>query len=820
MGIKNFGQKVKSFFSGLFKKKEKGTQESSDKAPKWFRWGTIFSVWFFGLFPLFFIIFMLYWTDDKVKDVNIIEDSPELQASIIYTADGEEMGRYWRINRKSLNFNEISPNVVSALIATEDERYHEHSGIDARAVLRSIYTLGKAGGASTISQQLAKLLFTISEENKGAEVAKSKWERLEQKFPEMVIATHLERMYTKEEIIQMYLNQFDFLNNAVGIGTAAKVYFNTTADSLEPHQAAMLVGMLKNPALFNPLKNPEDTKKRRNVVLGQWLKNSDNQYISVHLTQEEFDKYSKMDLGIDFQRVDHKKGLAPYFREELRKELQARFAEKTDDGEYILHKPNGQPYDIYEDGLKIYTTIDSRMQEYAEKAVYKHLSKTLQDEFDKNNKKFWKNPPFSNDLSEEQIDNILNSAKVNSDLYKELVASGKSKVEIEKIFNTKVPMKFYSYNGFIDTVASPMDSIQYYKGFLQAGLMSMDPKTGFVKAWVGGPNFDVFAYDHVRNSKRQVGSTIKPFVYAAAIDMGVVTPCSEFTNTAQCIEYQPTPYTTKDWCPGNAGAQLTGELTPLTCGLAGSMNNITVAVMGAMGAESGPRAMQKVLKNVGIVVPDEQVAPAMCLGPMDVSLYNMTAAYCVFANKGVYNKPITILRVEDRHGNVIIDLETKPSEAMSEDLAWTMLTMLKNVVYGTRNPNLPGKWYGTSGSLRSARDWGGLKGVMAGKTGTTQNASDGWYMGVTPDLVTGVWVGADDRGCHFKYMTWGQGGRMALPIWGYYMQQVYKDKKLKITQKDFESPKEYDNSIFNCSTQGGNPNLIEGPGIDDDPGLW
>jgi penicillin-binding protein 1A len=818
MSIKNIGEKVKNFFKNIFKK---GESNDSEKAPKWFRIGTIVSLWFFGMLPLMFILYMLSSTSDKVKDVNIIEDSPELQASIIYTADGEEMGRYWSVNRKSLRYNAISPNVVAALIATEDERYFEHSGIDSRAVLRSLISMGKSGGASTISQQLAKLLFTISEKNKGQEVAKSKWDRLSQKFPEMVIATHLERAYTKEEIIQLYLNQFDFLNNAVGIGTAAKVYFNTTADSLQPHQAAMLVGMLKNPAMFNPLANPEKTKERRNVVLRQWVKNESNESIPAHITQEDYEKYAKLDLGIDFQRVDHKKGLAPYFREELRKELQKRFSEKDSDGNYVYSKPDGRPYDIYEDGLKIYTTIDSRLQKYAEKAVYRHLSETLQNEFDKNNKKFWKNPPFSNDLKPEQIENILNAAKKNSDRYRELKKAGKSDIEIEKIFNTKVPMRFFSYDGLIDTVASPMDSIQYYKGFLQAGLMSMDPKTGFVKAWVGGPNFDRFAYDHVRNSKRQVGSTIKPFVYAAGIDMGAITPCTEFANIAHCIEYQPTPYTTKDWCPGNAGAKLSGELTPVTCGLAGSMNNVTVAVMAAMGATSGPMAMQKVLRNVGIIVPDEQVAPAMCLGPMDVSLYNMTAAYSVFANKGVYNEPITILRIEDRHGNIIIDLETNPSEAMSEELAWTMLTMLKNVVYGTRNPNLPGKWYGTSGSLRGGRDWGGLKAPMAGKTGTTQNASDGWYMGVTPDLVTGVWVGADDRGCHFKYMTWGQGGRMALPIWGYYMQQVYKDKSIKISTKDFEKPNEFDNSIFNCSNQGGDPNLFNnGDDEEEDGGLW
>ena len=819
MGIKEVGGKVKNFFSRIFRKNE---SSDSEKAPKWFRWGTVISLWFFGLLPLLFILYMLSSTSDQVKDVNIIEDSPELQASIIYTADGKEMGRYWSVNRKSVRYKDISPNVISALIATEDERYHEHSGIDARAVLRSLYTMGKAGGASTISQQLAKLLFTINERNKnGGEVAKSKWQRLEQKFPEMVIATHLEKTYTKEEIIQLYLNQFDFLNNAVGIGTAAKVYFNTTADSLKPHQAAMLVGMLKNPALFNPLANPEKTKERRNVVLRQWLKNGDNESISAHITQEEYDKYSKMDLGIDFQRVDHKRGLAPYFREELRKELQRRFKEKDAQGEYIYSRGDGKPYDIYEDGLKIYTTIDSRLQKYAEKAVYKHLSKTLQKEFDKNNEKYWKRPPFSNDLSDEQIENIMNSGKKNSDLYRELKKAGKSESEIDQIFNKKVPMRFFSYDGEIDTIASPMDSIRYYKGFLQAGMMSMDPRTGFVKAWVGGPNFDVFAYDHVRNSKRQVGSTIKPFVYAAAIDMGVVKPCTEYANIAHCMEIHPSPYSTKDWCPGNAGAKLTGEMTPLTCGLAGSMNNITVAVMASMGEYSGPPAMQKVLKNVGINIPDEMAVPAMCLGPMDVSLYNMTAAYCVFANKGVYNKPITLLRVEDRHGNIIIDLETKPSEAMSEELAWTMLSMLKNVVYGTRNPNLPGKWYGTSGSLRGGRDWGGLKAPMAGKTGTTQNASDGWYMGVTPDLVTGVWVGADDRGCHFKYMTWGQGGRMALPIWGYYMQQVYKDKSIKISTKDFEGPKDFDNSIFNCSQNGdASPDLFEDNGEDNEEEDW
>lgn len=796
MGLKNFTNKAKGFFKNIFKK---STSKDLNPSPKWFRVGTLVSLWLIGLTPLFFILFMLSTTSDMVKDVNIIEDSPELQASIIFTADGKEMGRYWSVNRKSVRYNDISPNVVSALIATEDERYFEHSGIDSRAILRSVISMGKSGGASTISQQLAKLLFTINEKNKGQDIADSKWDRLAQKFPEMVIATHLEKAYSKEEIIQLYLNQFDFLNNAVGIGTAARVYFNTTADSLQPHQAAMLIGMLKNPALFNPLTNPEGTKARRNIVLKQWLKNSDNEYISAKISNEEFEKYSKMDLGILFQRVDHKKGLAPYFREELRKELQFRFSQKDEKGNLVYAKPDGTAYDIYEDGLMIYTTIDSRLQEYAEKAVDRHLSKTLQHEFDKNNKKYWKRSPFANDLSDEQIDDIMNSAKKSSDLYKQLKEAGKSSGEIDKVFNTKVPMQFFAYSGMIDTIASPMDSIRYYKGFLQAGLMSMDPKTGFVRAWVGGPNFNVFSFDHVRNSKRQVGSTIKPFVYAAAIDMGVATPCTEFTNTAHCIEYQPTPYTTKDWCPGNAGAKLTGEMTPLTCGLAGSMNNITVAVMGAMGATSGPQAMQKVLRNVGILVPDAEVAPAMCLGPMDVSLYNMTAAYCVFANKGIYNKPITILRIEDRNGNIIIDLETKPSEAMSEELAWTMITMLKNVVYGTNNPNAPGKGYGTSGSLRGGRDWGGLKTPMAGKTGTTQNGSDGWYMGITPDLVTGVWVGADDRGCHFRTMEWGQGGRMALPIWGYFMQQVYKDKTIKISTEDFERPKDYDNSIFKCS---------------------
>lgn len=805
-------------------KKEK---ETSEKLSKRSRRIILILVWLLAFLPLFAILFMLNKAGPSIPSHEELANPPDKQASIIYSSDGMEMGRFWSVNRKSIDYNAISPYVISALIATEDQRFYEHAGVDVEGLGRAITfaAMGKdGGGASTISQQLAKLLYTASDSINGG-VAKDKIGRLEQKFGENILAVRLEKHYTKEEIITMYLNNFDFLYNAVGISSASQVYFNTTPDSLKMEEAAMLVGMCKNPGMYNPLKfqykdyeDNEDGRaqyekdstrayNRRNTVLNQWLKNSNNgnEALSVKITQAQYDSLCKLPIVVDYQIVDHKEGLAPHFREILRGELTSKFEEKNDNGTYKYHKADGTPYNIYKDGLRIYTTIDSRMQVYAEEAVQQHMETTLQHEFDKNNAKN-KRPPFGNEVDEEQIAAILNRAKKNSERYKKMVENNASKAEIEKAFNTPIKMKVFSYKGDFDTIMSPMDSIKYYKSIIQAGLMSMDPKTGFVKAWVGGPDFNHFSFDHVKQSKRQVGSTIKPFVYAAAISLGKISPCKTYIDMDYCVDVPVSPTRNKSWCPAT-GTKNTGSPIPTKCALAGSLNNITVAIMKDMGASAGPATMDKMLRDVGITLRGEDVVPAMCLGPMDVSLYNMVGAQSTFANKGVYIRPIYIMRVEDRNGNVIIDLEYDIREAMSEELAYTMINMMKGAVNGAANIHQGNQVYATSSSLRSSQPWGGISYPTAGKTGTTNGASDGWFMGLTPELVTGVWVGADDKDIHFRSYPWGQGARMALPIYGYYMQRVYKDASIKISKKDFEAPPNYDMSIFKCSIDEVGPEL-------------
>jgi len=805
-------------------KKEEVTQ---DKLSKRTRRIILIIVWVGAFMPLFGILFMLIQARPGIPSHEDLANPPDKQASIIYSSDGEEMGRFWSVNRKSVDYKSISPFVISALIATEDQRFYEHAGVDAEGLGRAISmaSIGRdGGGASTISQQLAKLLYTASDSANGG-VAHDKWGRLEQKFGENILAVRLEAHYTKEEIITMYLNNFDFLYNAVGISSASQVYFNTTPDSLKMEEAAMLVGMCKNPGMFNPLKfqykDYEDSEEgraqyekdstraynRRNTVLNQWLKNSedDNEALLVKITEDEYDSLCALPIIVDYQIVDHKEGLAPHFREILRQELTKTLQETNEDGSLKYQKADGTGYNIYKDGLRIYTTIDSRMQVYAEDAVQKHMETTLQAEFDKNNAKN-KIPPFGNEIDEEQIAAIMNRAIKASDRYHRMKVNGASESEILKSFDAPVKMKVFSYKGDFDTTMTPRDSIKYYKSILQAGLMSMDPSTGFVKAWVGGPDFNHFAFDHVKQSQRQVGSTIKPFVYAAAISLGKIDPCKAYIDMEYCIDVPVSPTRNKSWCP-NTGTKNTGALIPTKCALAGSLNNITVAIMKDMGVSAGPATMDKMLKNVGIYLRQEDVVPSMCLGPMDVSLYNMVGAQSTFANKGVYIKPIYIMRVEDRNGNVIIDMEFDSREAMSADLAYTMIGMMKGAVNGSSNIYQGGQVYATSSSLRSSQPWGGISYPTAGKTGTTNGASDGWFMGLTPDLVTGVWVGADDKDIHFRSYPWGQGARMALPIYGYYMQQVYKDANIKISKGDFKAPPNYDASIFNCSFEEQRPEL-------------
>ena len=807
-------------------------------------------MWLGGLSPALAITILLaIQPNDEMPSIAMLENPPELLASVILADDGKtELGRYWSVNRTTVEYKNISPYVIDALIATEDERFMDHSGVDFKALLRAVLNMGSSGGGSTITQQLAKLLFTLEERNRRAELkAQGKtisepsgkmgrmMKRVNEKAKENIIAVRLEEQYTKEEIITMYLNQFDFLYNAVGIENAAKVYFNKKPIDLTKNEAACLVGMVKNPDLYNPrhyqIKDyrskiasqkgipPSEVSdaeiierrtsdslrihQRRNQVLMQWLKNSNkgNESLKNKISQEEYDQLKQQTIVIDYQVVDHKVGLAPHFRESLRSEITALFEEKNENGELKYKKENGEPYNVYRDGLKIYTTLNVHLQEYAEKAVEKHLKDDLQPQFDKNNKTV-KNFPFTNRISDEVAETLMNSGRKNSDRYRMLKAEGLSEKEIKKNFNLPVPMTIFHWKGDIDTIMTPNDSIRYYKSVLRAGLISIEPSTGFVRAWVGGTDFKHFAYDHVRQGKRQVGSTIKPFVYSTAIAMGVVKPCTKFeAGTSFCVDvFGASGNLTNRWCPR-------GDIPKnanVANGLAISSNPVTVAVMSKMGGYSGPKTISKLLKDLDIELRAEDEVPSMCLGVMDLSLFQMVGAQAMFVNQGIFVRPTTILRIEDRNGNVIYSANPHTKEVMNSGVAYTTLNMMKGAVQ-----------FGTATSLRGTwRSWGGINHPTAAKTGTTQNNSDGWFMGLTPELVTGIWVGAEDRAVRFRSMEWGQGARMALPIYGYYMQEVYKDKKLNISTADFEVPIGYDPTLYECE---GGQNIP--PGFDPNLGI-
>lgn len=788
-------------------------------------------LWCFALSPVLGITFLfISQPSDELPSIEMLENPPELLASVIYADDSEtELGRYWKVNRTSVPYKEISPYVIDALIATEDERFKEHAGIDFRALGRSLTSMGQAGGASTISQQLAKLLFTLQERERIAELQAQGKEipegptgirkRLYEKVKENIIAVKLEKRYTKEEIITMYLNQFDFLHNAVGIENAAKVYFNKKPIDLTKAEAAMLVGMCKNPSQINPytyqiknyrvkiaadkgiaaelvstaeiqeLKSKDSLVaiNRRNTVLKQWLKNSNenNESLKNKITEAEYDSLKNQPVLTDFQVVDHKLGMAPYFRESLRGEITELFKQKNKDGSYKYAKKDGSPYDIYSDGLKIYTTINVSLQQYAEEAVALHLKSDLQPEFTRNNKSVKRFPFADYGVSDERVESLMNSGRKNSERYRTLKQQGLREKEILKTFDVLTPMRVFSWDGEIDTIMTPNDSIRFYKNILRAGLISIEPATGFVKAWVGGIDFNHFAYDQVRLGKRQVGSTIKPFVYSTAIAMGVVKPCTRFTEGSSfCVDvYGANGEIANRWCPrGN----IPGNAS-VASGLAVSSNPVTVAVMSKMGGYSGPKTISKLLKDVDINLRPEDEVPSMCLGIMDLSLFEIVGGQSMFVNQGIYTRPSTIMRIEDRNGNVIYSADPHTKEVMNANVAYTTLKMMQGVITS-----------GTSTSLRWHPKWGGLDYPIAGKTGTTQNNSDGWFMGLTPDLVTGVWVGAEDRDIRFRSMAWGQGARMALPIFGYYMKKAYADSKLKLSKEDFEVPIGYDPEQFSC----------------------
>ena len=705
-------------------------------------------------------------------------------ATQVYSSDGKVLGTWHldRENRVVVPYEKISPYVVNALVATEDERFYEHSGIDFWALGRAIVKRGilgqvEAGGGSTITQQLAKQLYSKK--------AHSTLERLMQKPIEWVIAIKLERNYTKQEIIALYLNYFNFLHGADGIKTAANTYFNKEPSQLDICESATLVGLCKNPSLFNPVPYPERARQRRNVVLAQMLKVG-------YFTQEQYDKERVKPLELDFHRIDHKDGTATYFREFLRLYMMAKRPDRNDESRYPSwnqnqyvydsiawetdplygwcnknRKKDGEPYNLYADGLKVYTTIDSRMQEFAEKAMYDHVAHYLQPQFEKENRGK-PNAPYSN-LSAKQVASILNRSKTQSERYRVMKQAGCSDEEIDEAFNTKMHMTVFTYHGDVDTLMSPMDSIRYYKKFLRSGMMSMDPKTGAVKAYVGGLDYEHFMYDMVMSGRRQVGSTIKPFLYSLAMENGY-SPCDVAPNVQQTYMVAGKP-----WTPRNGSRSRYGQMVTLKWGLAQSNNWISAYLMSRL----NPYQLVQLLHDYGISNPDIYPSMSLCLGPCDVSVAEMVSAYTVFANHGIRCAPLFVSRIEDNEGNVITEFQPRMNEVVSAETAQKMLVMMMGVVDG-----------GTAGRLRFRYN---LTGQIGAKTGTTNLNSDGWFIGFTPDLVTGVWVGGEDRDIHFGSMAMGQGATVSLPIWALYMKSLYAHPDLGYDpEAKFDLPEGYD----------------------------
>lgn len=703
-------------------------------------------------------------------------------ATQVYSSDGKIMGtwNYNKENRICVDYSQLSPSLVQALIATEDVRFYEHSGIDFYALGRAIVKRGilgqvNAGGGSTITQQLAKQLYS--------ETARSVTERMLQKPIEWVIAVQLERNYTKNEIIALYLNYFDFLHNAVGIKTAAKTYFNKDPKNLTIAESATLIGLCKNPSLYNPVRHPERCRERRNVVLMQMLK-------AGYLTEAQYEQVSAEPLKLDFHVADHKDGIATYFREFLRQYMMEEKPDRSDYPSWNMvkfyqdsinwetdplcgwcnknFKKDGKPYNVYSDGLKVYTTIDSRMQEYAEQALREHIVKFLQPAFDKENRGK-STAPFSGKLSSSQVSQIIQRSVRQSERYRVMKAAGASEAEIREAFNTPAEMTVFTYHGEIDTVMTPIDSIKYYKSFLRTGFMSMSPIDGSVKAYVGGMDFVHFNYDMCIEGRRQVGSTIKPYLYSLAMENGF-SPCDMAPNVQQTYIVAG-----QRWTPRNSSHRRYGEMVTLKWGLAQSNNWISAYLMSKL----SPQAFVSLLHEFGIKNPEIHPSMALCLGPCEISVAEMVSAYTAFVNHGIRCAPLFVTKIEDNEGNVLARFQPRMNEVISNESANKMLYMLKGVVDG-----------GTAGRLRFRYN---MKGEIGGKTGTTNNNSDAWFVGFTPELVSGVWVGGDDRDIHFDSMRMGQGATMALPIWAYYMRRVYADTELGYSDTTkFDLPENYD----------------------------
>ena len=716
-----------------------------------------------------------------MPDIEDLQNPINRFATQVYSSDGKVIGT-WNLNKENrivIPYKKMSPYLVQALVATEDERFYEHSGIDFRALGRAIIKRGilgqtNAGGGSTITQQLAKQLYSST--------AQSAAQRMLQKPIEWVIAIKLERYYTKEEIIALYLNYFDFLHNAVGIKTAANTYFNKEPKNLTVCEAATLIGLCKNPSLFNPVRYPERAKERRNVVLSQMVK-------AGYMDRAEYQNYSSEPLTLNFHRTDHKDGTATYLREFLRRYMMAKRPVRTDypswnNVQFVADsiawdtdplygwcnknfKKDGSPYNVYSDGLKVFTTIDSRMQKYAEEAVYQHVARYLQPAFDKENKPK-PSSPYSDKLTPQQIRNILNRSITQSERWRTMKAAGCTPEEIKEAFRKKIEMTVFTYHGDIDTLMSPLDSIRYYKGFLRSGFMSMDPKTGAVKAYVGGLDYPHFMYDMVSLGRRQVGSTIKPFLYSLAMENGF-TPCDYAPNRQQTYIVAGRP-----WTPRNVSHARYGQMVPLKWGLAQSNNWISAYLMSKL----NPNQFVQILHDFGIHNPDIHPSLSLCLGPCEVSVSEMVSAYTVFANHGIRTAPMFVSRIEDNEGNTIATFQPRMNEVIGAANAMKMLTMLMGVVDN-----------GTAGRLRYRYNF---QGQIGAKTGTTNNNSDGWFIGFTPQLVSGCWVGGEDRDIHFDRGQMGQGATMALPIWAIFMKKVYADRSLGIDpMAKFDLPEDY-----------------------------
>lgn len=707
-----------------------------------------------GIF-LFFIL-ASWGVFGSMPSFEDLENPDSNLATEVISADGVTIGKFYNENRTMVKYSDLPKHLVDALIATEDERFYEHSGIDGRGTMRAALSLGTSGGASTLTQQLAKLLF----HGEGSRFLPL---RIIQKAKEWIIAIRLERQYTKNEIIAMYLNKADFVNTAVGIRSASKVYFGKEPRDLTIEEGAMLVGMLKNPSLFNPIKRIEKVKKRRNVVLGQMVKNG-------FLEEAAKKSLDEKPIVLHFHPESHKDGIATYFREYLRDFMKKWVKENK--------KSDGSEYDIYKDGLKIYVTLDSRMQQYAEEAVYQHLA-NLQQEFD-SEQKTNKNRPFVR-LNEGETQKLMMQAMKTSDRWREMAAQDKSEEDIIKSFGVKTKMKIFTWKGERDTTMTPTDSIRYYKGFLQSGLMAMEPSTGHVKAWVGGNNYKYFQYDHVGQGARQVGSTFKPFVYATAIEQLNMSPCDSIIDSPFTIP-KGRHHVTESWTPQNSTGEYRGMVT-LKKALALSINTVSAKLID----KTGPEAVVELTHKLG-VKSEIPVQPSIALGAVEITVQDMVAAYSTFANEGVYIKPQFITRIEDKNGVIIYEPSAESHDVLNKDIAFAVIKLLEGVTESGSGARLRTQGGGNGYNRVTGYPYV-FKNPIAGKTGTTQNQSDGWFMGMVPNLATGVWVGCEDRSARFKGITYGQGATAALPIWGIFMKKCYADKELNVSTKDFERPK-------------------------------